>query len=184
MEKKDVVAFRNIVDQCTFTLTSRKDGTKKEFKPRIYVICDNSLNVIDDRLGSVIWDDDNERFWWFRSNTPGTTPESGHNMSMGSEVRWPYAVVYVDYAEIQNMRIVMNQESFDKMYNALGGLMTEEQKTNIEMNIKDSGDMTTVIPRKYEVNYVTGLPKKYDPPSKTEDKAYAFTVHANQNGAR
>ena len=190
MEKVDVVHFRELIDKCEFTLykkTGEDKGTSKKFKPWIHICCDNSLNVIDDREGSVIWDDDNERFYWIRPNTPSTVPFSNSGMSFGSINEVPVALICVDYGEIQNIRCIMNKESFDNLYKALKqeGIMTEDHYNHLIQTLFDETDMKKIIARKKAYNYVTGYSNDTDEitnPSLGENQVYNKTIHPQSFG--
>lgn len=182
METVDVIAFRENFDKAYFIMYNKKDGTEKKFLPPIHVCCDNSLNVIDDRMGSVIWDDENSRFYWFRVNGPTSfinSPTSA--MSFGSKVLVPGLIIAVDYGEIQNMRIIVSEEMLERFMEGLGSLMTEEQKNHVRHLILDETDMENIIQRKQTVSYVTGFDKRQQASTKhySEMDEYNKTVHTN-----
>ena len=185
MEKAAVIKIRNAFKKAKFTLTSRKDGSKKQFIPQLHVILDNSVNIIDDGEGSLIWDDENEMLWWFKANTPGSyinSPSSG--MSYGSKVEWAGMCIGSNFEQIQNMRVLLNEESYYNLCNAInedGEIITKEQIEHNYIKIFEETDQYAIITRKKEVNYNTGLPKKYDP-TYTEDSAYVITNHSDQGG--
>lgn len=183
MELERVVLFRNQCKQMKFPMWNRETGEKRYFTPYIHICCDNSLNAIDDNEGSVIWDDDNAVFYWFRANTPSSTPLSGHaGMSFGDSVNFPYLVIKVDYDEIQNIRQPLNQECFDQLYELLSDKMSEDEKTHVENLILTETNIKNIFALKKEVSYVTGLPKRYDPPHKDEAQSYAHNIHSGQDG--
>lgn len=185
MEKDAVIKIREAFRKAKFTLTNRKTGEKKEFSPQIHIILDNSVNMIDDGNGSVIWDDENELLWWFKANTPGSyinSPSSGLNF--GSKVQWAALCNGSNYEQIQDMRVLLNEESYFKLCEAINEereVMTKEQIEHNYITIFEETDMYAVLTRKREVNYNTGLPKKYDP-TYTEDSAYVISTHPDQNG--
>lgn len=194
MEKAQAIHIRNILLKATFHLTSRKTGEKKEFKPMIHICCDNSLNISwvpdpedenDLNSGNVVWDDENEVFYWFRSNTPTTIPMSpSSGMSFGNSPSWAGAVIAVDLGEIQNFRVILNEEAYYNLCSAInenGEIITKKQIEHNYIKIFEEADQYAVITRKKEVNYNTGLPKKYDP-RYTEDSAYVITNHSDQGG--
>lgn len=180
MEKKDVIAFREAYKKATFTLNNRFDGTKKTFIPFIHVLCDNSLNAVDDQQGSIIWDDENERFYWFTINSNSTVPYSTGTMSFGNKAANPLCVVSVDYGEIQNMRMVMNEEAFENYIanTDLNILMTADQKEHIR-KIFEECDQTIAIQRKKNISYNTLAPKNAPISQKHYDDQdeYTYTVH-------
>lgn len=195
MEKEHVIKIREIFRKAKFTLTSRKNGKKATFFPIIHIVLDNSVNIFSteaeyiDENGvehfnnsTVVWDDDNELLYWFRPNTPSTLPNSpSSSMSHSHKSDFPLVLVLADYGEIQNMRIILNEEAFDNLCEGLGDLISEEQKNNIYRSIFEETDQSVIISRKREVNYNTGKLKKYDP-NYTEDSSYDLTVHPGQGG--
>lgn len=181
MEKTSVIAFREQFKEAKFTLTNRYDGTKKQFLPCLHILCDNSLNAVDDQNGSVIWDDENERFYWITSNSNSTVPYSTGTMSFGNRPANPVCVVCVDYGEIQNMRMVMNEEAFDNYIanTDLNTLMTAEQKEYNKRKYFEETDQRIAIARKNQISYNT-LAKKDAPISQKhydDQDEYTFTVH-------
>lgn len=181
METVDVIAFREGFDKATFTMYNRYTGEKKLFKPEIHICCDNSLNAIDDRMGSVIWDDENSRFYWFKLNSLGSTPNStAPAISLGDKVEIPAMVITVDYGEIQNMRIVMNEEMFDKyVKEAIGHLITEDQIKHLKYIFFAQTDMKYIISRKNKVSYMTEELKDTQRSTKHYDDRdeYDKTIH-------
>lgn len=184
MEKDAVIRIREAFRKAKFTLTSRKDGSKKEFSPQIHVVLDNSVNMIDDGNGSLIWDDDNEMLWWFKANTLGSYINSpSASMSFGDKSEWPAMCIGSNYEQIQNMRILLNEEAYYNLCAEIGtDLMPEDAIMNNYIKIFEETDMNVVISRKREVNYNTGKLKKYDP-EYNEDSSYVIATHADQGGA-
>ena len=195
MEKAAVIKIREIFKKATFTMNNRKDGKKATFYPIIHIVLDNSVNIYSSEpnyidsdgvehfdVSTIIWDDENELLYWFRANTPSTIPNSpSSGMSQSHKSQFPLVLLIADYGEIQNMRIILNEEAFDNLCDGLGDLISEEQKANIYRNFFEETDQSVIISRKREINYNTGLPKKYDP-RYTEDSAYVITNHSDQSG--
>ena len=185
MDKAHVIAFREQYKKAKFTLYNRYNGTPKEFLPCLHVLCDNSLNAVDDQYGSIIWDDDNERFYWFTSNNNSTVPFSTGTMSFDTKPANPLCVVSVDYSEIQNMRMVMNEEAFENYIKdaPLNTLMTYEQKEHIRRKYFEETDMRIAIPRKQAISYNTMAPKSAPISQKHYDDQdeYTYSVHADSN---
>lgn len=194
MEKDAVIKIRESFKKAIFHLNSKKTGEKVAFAPIIHIVLDNSVNIFsmeadpdnpENNTSSVVWDDENELLFWFRHNTPSSVPNSpSSSMSMGVRSNFAAEVIGSNYEQIQNMRIIMNEEAFDNFTAELKskGLMTDKQILNIYRNIFEETDMNTVISRKREVNYNTGQLKKYDPVY-NEDSSYVFATHADQGGA-
>jgi hypothetical protein len=180
MDKARVVHIRDMFKNLKFSLWNRETGEEKQFTPSIQIVCDNSLNVIDDNKGSVIWDDDNDIFYWFKGNTQGSTSFQV-GLSMGVAVEFPYLCIAVDYDEIQNIRIPMNQTCFDQLCESLGSNISQEEKEYIEDMIVSEADFRNIKVRKDSTNYNTALPKKYDniDGKDKSDPAYVYskTIH-------
>ena len=100
-------------------------------------------------------------------------------MSFGDKVELPALVIAVDYNQIQNMRIIMDREMFDNYIEELGSLVTEEQKKHLEYELFAQTDMNTIIKRKNNTSYVTGLSKDAEISSRSYDEidSYNHTVH-------
>ena len=182
MDKATTIAIRDKLKSIKFPMWNRKTGEKKEFSPYLHVCCDNSLNVIDDGH-SIIWDDDNEIFYWIKANTVGSMPYAT-NLSVGDAVHLPYLVIGVDYGEIQNIRAQMTKEMMDAFLETFGSKVTTEFKQELVDEIMSQSDMRNVFVAKRDRNYNTGLPKKYDPDHKNGDPSYVHgkTVHISANG--
>lgn len=182
MEAGDVKAFRENLEKATFTMYSRKDGSAKKFIPDINIICDNSLNLVDDHQGAIIWDDANSRLYAFRYNTPNMIYKNPTQaMGLGNLPKTTAAVICVDYGEIQNLRAAFNREAFENFLTALGSLITEDQKVYLRKKLFVDVDQDIVIQRKQKTSYVTGVSKDHNISSKhyTEMDEYNKTVHTN-----
>lgn len=180
MEQERVVHIRDKFKALKFKLYKRDGSGEKEFTPLIQIVCDNSLNVVDDNQGNVIWDDANGIFYWFKGNCQSSTSYQA-GISNGVALNTPYLCVAVDYDEIQNIRIALNQEAFDQLAQSLS--LTDDQKNYIKDMILSESDMRNVITRKQANNYNTSVPDKYTIPVRDENKVYAKTIHPDQSGA-
>jgi hypothetical protein len=180
MDQERVILIRDKFKALKFKLYHRGTGEEKEFTPLIQIVCDNSLNVVDDNQGNVIWDDDNGIFYWFKGNCQSSTSYQA-GISNGVALNTPYLCIAVDYDEIQNIRIAMNQECFDQLAQSLS--LTDEQKEYIKDMILSESDMRNVIVRKQNNSYVTSVPEKYTIAAKDDNKVYDKTIHAGQWGA-
>ena len=183
MDKAHVIAFREQYKKAKFTLNNRYDGTPKEFLPCLHVLCDNSLNAVDDQYGSIIWDDDNERFYWFTTNSNSTVPFSTGTISFGTKAKNTLCVVSVDYSEIQNMRMVMNEESFENFIKntPLATLMTNDEKEHIRTKFFVETDEYIGIAKRSRIDYNTIAPKDAPISQKHYDDQdeYTYSVHAD-----
>lgn len=197
MEKDAVVKIRDTFRKATFTMTSRKDGSKVTFRPILHIVLDNSVNIystdaefidvdgVDHKnISTVVWDDENELIWWFKANTPSSSINSpSSSMSFGHKSDFPLLIIGSAFSEIQNMRIICNEEAFENFCDELGeDVVSKEQRENIYRSIFEETDQYTIITRKREVNYNTEKLKKYDPVY-DEDSAYIITNHSDQGGA-
>lgn len=193
MEKDAVIKIRETFRKATFSLYNKKTGEKTTFAPIIHIVLDNSVNIFSmeaepgnplNNQSTVIWDDDNELLWWFRANTASSSINSpSSSMGFGDQPDFAMELIASNFEQIQNMRIIINQEAFENIANILidEGVMTEVQKENIYRNIFEEADMRVVLQRKKEVNYNTGQLKKYDP-EYNEDSGYAFATHIQTGG--
>jgi len=183
MDKSHVVAIRDLFKKAKFTWKNRYDGEPKQFEPEIHICCDNSLNAVDDGNGSVIWDDNNSRFYWFKFNGYNSTPNSPTmGQSMGSRVGVPAMVIGVDYDEIQNMRISMNAEMFENLLTQMtedGIPITDDQKNYLRHILFIETDMDYIIRRKQNVSYMTETSVNAEISQRhyTEDDEYSKTIH-------
>lgn len=158
MDTKYVKAIRDLCDKATYT-TYKADGTTETRKSPIHIVCDNSLNCIDDHRGSVIWDDAKELFVYFTYNTSSTFYNSlTESISMGGEITVPGVAILVDYSEIQNMRILINKEIFENFTGAL--TLTDEEKEFLNWKYFIALDEKYNIEQKKKMNYVTAAPNE------------------------
>ena len=156
MDTPFVKKIRDLCDKATYTV-KKADGTTETKQSPIHIVCDNSLSCIDDRRGSVIWDDDNELFICFTYNTSSTFYNSlTESISMGGQITVPGVAILVDYSEIQNMRILINKEIFENFTNAL--TITDEQKEWLNYKYFIALDEKYNIEQKRKMNYVTAAP--------------------------
>lgn len=159
METKYVQYIRDkLCENATYT-AYKADGTTETRKSPIHIVCDNSLNIIDDHRGSVIWDDANEVFVYFTYNTSSTFYNSlTESISMGGQITVPGVAIMVDYSEIQNMRILLNKEILENVEKQL--TMTDEQKDFLDYKYFKALDEAYNIKQKKNMNYVTAAPNE------------------------
>lgn len=157
MENNDVIKIRDILRKATVTVRGG-DGKDRLLYNPIHVVCDNSLNIQDNGY-NVIWDDKNFVLYYFLPNTPQmvyNSPSSG--MSFGNRGMMSGAVIVVDYSEIQNMRLELNEEAYGKLLNAIkaqGANPSQEALDwiNHEMFVKPNA--AVAIQRKRMYSYTT-----------------------------
>lgn len=159
METKCIQYIRDkLCENATYT-AFKADGTKEIRKSPIHIVCDNSLNCIDDHRGSVIWDDANEVFVYFTYNTSSTFYNSlTESISMGGQITVPGVAIMVDYSEIQNMRILLNKEILENVEKQL--TMTDAQKDFLDYKYFKALDEAYNIKQKKNMNYVTAAPNE------------------------
>ena len=72
MEKETVIKLRELAYNFKFTLYAidpKNPVQTKTFRTPLMIVCDNSLNILDDPyLQNVVWDDKNERLFYFTAN--------------------------------------------------------------------------------------------------------------------
>lgn len=163
MEKAAITRFRNLAKAATVTLYSKdlnSSGTHDvvTLPAELHVVCDNSLNFIDDNNGSAIWDDTNEVVYVFTYNTDGTYYTGTTNtISNGDQPAIPLCLICIDYGEIQNIRMQLNMEQFQHVATQLS--LTPSQ---IEYYIKkfwDGTNQVKIIKKKRETSYSTNTSK-------------------------
>lgn len=183
MEKETVIKFRNLAKQLTCTLYSKelnKDGEhdKLVIPADIHIVCDNSLNAIDDHLGSVQWDDDNEVFYIFRLNTQSAYYQGKTNtISTGDQPAIPICLIAVDYGEIQNMRFQLNREQFEKALVALN--IPEDEGNYLRDKFFLELNQAYLIKKKREISYDTQTRKDGEIAKRSYDDRYEYdmTMH-------
>lgn len=181
MDKATVIKLRNLCYKATFTLYNKNRNCKPEertltLRMPVHILCDNSMSIIDDPiLKNVVWDDDNEVFYYFTRNGSTVFPNSSTNsISFGDKVAIPCACILVDYGEIQNLRLQLNEEAFDKFTSQIPQI-TDEQKKTIKEKIFKETDMTNVIKRKQNVSFMTMTDKNSDPATRNYDDEHEYT---------
>lgn len=119
MEIADVVAIRSELEKLTMSAYQGDETNKKiQVKVPIWVVCDNSLNILDTGF-NTIWDDDKGYLIHFRHNTPGTHfASASQSLTQGDAPAIPMECILVDYGEIQNMRVEVNKEVFEALATA------------------------------------------------------------------
>lgn len=154
MTKEEVIKHRTFCENAKFKARNAA-GELVEYLAPFVVICDNSLACKDDRQGSIVWDDANEKFVEFRYNGPGSYYNSHSNaMTFGNKPAVPGVAIIVDYGEIQNFRVELNEDIFESITSALSA-MTDEQKEHVKNLLFVQTDMEHVIKRKRKISYVT-----------------------------
>lgn len=179
MTKEEVVKHRALLENLKVKAYKGDDsGEKEDIKVPIWVVCDNSLNILDNGLNTV-WDDKNERIVHFRYNTPGTFYGSANSsLTAGNKPVFSLCIIVVDYGEIQNMRVEANQEVLDQIAEILGDSLTEEMKNFIQYKYIDSLDAKVSINKKKEIDFRTQRNKNSieSKQNHTEDDEYKTTV--------
>lgn len=179
MTKEEVIRHRALLENLIVKAYKGDDsGEKEDIKVPIWVVCDNSLNILDNGL-NTIWDDENERIVHFRYNTPGTSYNSNNSsMTAGDQPEFSLAIIVVDYGEIQNMRVEANKEVFEQIATLLGDLLTDEKKKFIEYKYFDSLNAKVSIEQKKQIDFRTQRNKDSVEAKRhyTEEDEYRTTV--------
>ena len=183
METATVKSLRDFAHNLKFTLYATDPSNPvptMKIRVPLMIVCDNSLNIIDDPVKkNVIWDDDKERLFYFDvSGISGVYNEPNYTMAFGNKPSFPGMCIMVDYGEIQNMRIQFNEEVFDKIASDLS--MPADQKEAIKKRIFDGTDQEKIIKRKMNVSYNTGRKYNSAPSNRHYDDndEYFKTIHA------
>ena len=183
MELATVKLFRTKCESAQYTLYNKDkncdpaDATKTVHMP-IHIVCDNSLNVVyNPDHPTVIWDDSNECFYAFVYNTESTIHGGNPAMSFGNKPFTPGVCICVDYGEIQNIRVILNEEAFEKFSAAVN--MPAAQKEYIHNMLFVETDMKTRIDKARNTSYITMTDKRKDPATRRYQDIHEYnkTVH-------
>lgn len=177
MEKEETILHRTFCQKAKYKARTANGEIKEYICPTI-IVCDNSLTVVDNHTGNVIWDDDNSKFVYFTLNSQGSI-YNGHSNSMtfGNKPAVPLAAIVVDYGEIQNFRIELTRDAFESLVKDFTP-MTEDQKNFIRDTYFNKLDMDYIIRNKRKVSYVTQQNKDSSLSQKhfDENDEYKLTV--------
>lgn len=167
MELEYIKKLRDICDKVTYTVRNA-DGSTEVLKAPIHIMCDNSLSCLDNRVGSVIWNDADQYFVYFKLANDSTFYNAPtDSMSFGNQPLVPLAAIFVDYSEIQNLRIIMNAEMFKNLTDNLPTIKSEEIEWVWKTYFEDLNAINA-IKRKRNISYTTQRPID----SKEEKKHY------------
>lgn len=121
MEKSDVVKIRNLLRNCTRTIdvfdkdTQEPLGKKKISYP-ITLELDNDM-AISEEVDNVFWNDDDGIVASLKINTGVVR---GANWAMGTgKIQNPCEAIIADYGEIQQFRIVLDENGISKLLEAM-----------------------------------------------------------------
>ena len=121
MEKSDVVKIRSLLRNCTrtkevFDKDTQESLGEKEIAYPITLELDNSM-AISEEVDNVFWDDTNGIVTSLKVNTGVVR---GANFAMGtSKIQNPCEVIIADYGEIQQFRIVLDENGISKLLEAM-----------------------------------------------------------------
>lgn len=182
MEKNTVIKFRELAYNLKFKLYAKDPKNpvqEKIFRVPLMIVCDNSLNIIDDPYKqTVVWDDANERFFYFTANdiTSFYNPAT-YVTSFGNEPAFPGLMIMVDYGEIQNMRVQLSRDVFNQVAEQLS--MPDGQKKILIEKLFDDTNQEKIIKRKRDVSYMTSSNKYQSPANRhySDNDEYQKTVH-------
>lgn len=185
MEKETVIKLRELAYKATMTLYNKNKDCKESERTMVVrcplnIVCDNSLNITDDPINkNVVWDDANECLYYFTYNgesafyNPATAA-----ISFGDKPVVSGVCILVDYAEIQNIRIQLSEESFDN-FTAGITVMTQEQKDALKNHLFRDTDQRVIIERKNKTSYMTMMDKDKDPSTRHYNDIHEYnkTIH-------
>ena len=178
MELEYVKKLRDLCDKVTYTVKNA-DGSTSVLKAPIHIMCDNSLSCLDNRVGSVIWNDDDQYLVCFKLANDSTFYNAPTDaMSFGDQPLVPLAAILVDYSEIQNMRIILNAEMFKNLTNNLPNMKPEEIEWVWNKYFEELNAINA-IKRKRQISYTTQRPIDSEEEKKHYDgnDEYRLTVH-------
>ena len=121
MEKSDVVKIRSLLRKCTrikevFDKDTQESLGQKEIAYPITLELDNSM-AISEEVDNVFWDDTNGIVTSLKVNTGVVR---GSNWAMGTgKILNPCEVIIADYGEIQQFRIVLDENGISKLLEAM-----------------------------------------------------------------
>ena len=127
----------------------------------------------------MIWDDANERILFFQYNSKDDMAAPAAAMSTGNRPMAPAIISIMPYSEIITMRCILCEESFGKLCDAIGSVLTAEQRANIYKLFFVDLDQENIINRKRKYNYVSQRLKTDDEASNSYDDndEYSRTVN-------
>ena len=121
MEKSDVVKIKSLLRNCTRTIEVFDKDTQESLGPKeiaypITLELDNSM-AISEEVDNVFWDDTNGIITSFKVNSGVVR---GSNWAMGtSKILNPCEVIFADYGEIQQFRMVLDENGISKLLEAM-----------------------------------------------------------------
>lgn len=121
MEKSDVIKIRGLLRKCTRTKEVFDKDTfeslgQKEVAYPITLELDNSM-AISEEVDNVIWNDEDGIVVSLKVNTGVVR---GSNWAMGTgKIQNPCEAVIADYGEIQQFRIVLDENGISKLLKAM-----------------------------------------------------------------
>ena len=121
MEKSDVVKIRSLLRKCTrikevFDKDTQESLGQKEIAYPITLELDNSM-AISEEVDNVFWDDTNGIVTSLKVNTGVVR---GSNWAMGTgKILNPCEVIIADDGEIQQFRIVLDENGISKLLEAM-----------------------------------------------------------------
>ena len=89
-------------------IIAQRTALKAGLDHALIIVCDNNFLFFEEK-DIIIWDDNNERFAAIQQNT-------NH---LSCTIR-PYLITLVDYVNIQQIRVAVNQDNFDIIATSLG----------------------------------------------------------------
>lgn len=173
----DVQASRALIDAMSFEVP-KEDGTTETVQTPIMIYGSNNFNIITDyRDGSCIWDDDNQRLYYFNFNMAQDGSPYG-SLSVGNVPKAPGYISIMPYNEIITIRAEFTKTTFEKLCTALGSIMDSETKEKLYHKFFVETDQEYIIKKSKEISYSTQSSKEYQKHLLLKENAeYRKTVH-------
>jgi hypothetical protein len=130
MEKETVIHIRDLFK--TIKLVSSQDN--KEYSINIILKLDNDT-WIDERSQELFWDDDNGICYYFHYNQiRSITP----NMIGRDKVVVPACISAFDYGEIQEIKMLLNEEALRKLLNDFSSFKAYNYRNGKQEELDDT----------------------------------------------
>ena len=173
----DVQASRALIEAMDFDVP-KEDGTTETVHTPIMIYGSNNFNIITDyRDGSCIWDDNNQRLYYFNYNMAQDGSPYG-SLSVGNKPMAPGYISIMPYNEIITIRAEFTEETFEKLCTALGSVMTSEIKEKLYQKFFVETDQEWIIKNAKKFSYTTQMSKEKQESLGFRDNAeYRRTVH-------
>jgi hypothetical protein len=130
MEKETVIHIRDLFK--TIKLVSSQDN--KEYSINIILKLDNDT-WIDERTQELFWDDDNGICYYFHYNQIRNTAPT---MIGRDKVLVPACISAFDYGEIQEIKMLLNEEALRKLLNDFSSFKAYNYRNGKQEELDDT----------------------------------------------